>query len=166
VPFPLWNLNCNKACQALLLTRTVESWEFASDCDHRRWNRILNRTRSGAAQVGLHCVNIVVMSPSGTTLGFGIVCRRCCSTSVSRMLLLLLLLLLLTESKTLNPLSLTASTVTMRYYSVISLVSFLLFWSELLRSFSARLVIPRCRSILRTSMGYRVVVSHGSDYAA
>jgi hypothetical protein len=160
VPFPLRDLNCNKACQALLLTRTVEGWEFASDCDRRRWNRVLNRARPGAAQVCLHCVNIVVMSPSGTTLGFGIVCRGRCSTSVSRMLLLL------AESKTLNPLSLTASTVTIRYYSVISMVSFLLFWSELLRSFSPSLVIPRRRSILRTSMGYRVVVSHGSDYAA
>ena len=159
MPFPLRNLNCNKACQALLLTRTVEGWEFASDCDHRRWNRILNRACPGAAQVRLHCVNIVVMSPSSTTLSFGIVCRRRRSTSVSRMLLL-------AKSKTLNPLSLTASTVTMRYSSVVSLVSFLLFWSELLRPVSARLIIPRRRSILRTSMGYRVVVSHGSDYAA
>jgi hypothetical protein len=160
VPFPLRNLNCNKACQALLLTRTVKGREFASDCYRRRWNRVLNRTRPGAAQVCLHCVNIVVMSSSGTTMGFGIVCRRCCSTSLSRMLLLL------AESKTLNSLSLTASTVTIRHYSIISLVTFLLFWSELLRPFSARLIIPRRRSILRTSMGYRVVVSHGSDYAA
>src|SRR5277367_2321753 len=112
MPFPLRNLNCNKACQALLLTRTVEGWEFTSDCDHRRWNRVFNRARPGAAQVRLHCVNIVVMSPSSTTLSFGIVCRRRCSTSVSRMLLLLLLLLLLlAESKTLNPLPLNASTV-------------------------------------------------------
>jgi hypothetical protein len=85
---------------------------------------------------------------------------------VSRMLLLLLLLLLLAESKTLNPLPLNASTVTIRYTSAVSLVSFLLFWSELLRPFSARLIIPRRRSILRTSMGHGVVVCHGSDHAA
>jgi hypothetical protein len=81
-------------------------------------------------------------------------------------MLLLLLLLLLAESKTFNPLSLTASTVTIRYTSVVSLVCFVLFWSELLGPFSARLIIPRRRRILRTSMRYRVVVCHGSDHAA
>ena len=160
MPFALRNLNCNKACQALLLTRTVECWEFASDGDHRRWNRVLNRARPGAAQVCLHCVNIVVMSPSSTALSFGIVCRRRCSTSLSRMLLLL------AESKTLNSLPLNASTVTIRYTSAVSLISFLLFGSELLRPLPARLIIPRCRGILRTSMGYGVVVCHGSDHAA
>jgi hypothetical protein len=163
VPFPFRNLNCDQACQALLLTRAVEGWEFAADCDHRRWNRVLNRACPGTAQVRLHRVDIIVVPPSRTTLSFGIVCRGRCSTSVSRMQLLLLLV---AESKTLNPLSLTASTIAVRYSSDVSWASVLFFWSELLRPFSAPLIIPRRRSILRTSMGCRVALSHGSDDAA
>ena len=130
MPFSFWHLDCDKTRQALLLTRPVESRELASDCNNRRRDRVLNRARSWAAQVRLHRMDIVVVAPSCSILSFDKVCRRCCATSGSRMVLLL------TKSKTLNPFPLTASTVTIRRPSDVSLIRLLLFRSDLLRSVS------------------------------